>query len=232
MNFKEMWKKYAAIRDIVIIVSAMVILRSSVVNWYVIPSGSMLPTIKLNDHVFVNKLSYGLMLPFTEKQLLSWNKPKRGDIILFKSVTEDVTLVKRAIGLSGDRISFERGTLKINGEKVQEQEQTDRSILADMGEPADLRTLYMESTRDLPEHTMLRTTYGGFTNMEVRDWTIPEGKIFVMGDNRDSSNDSRFWGYVDEEKVYGRSLFILYSTIPDSGLLPKFRTDRFFKTMH
>jgi signal peptidase I len=216
------------LRDVVLIVAFMVVLRWSIVNWYVIPTGSMLPTIKIKDHVLVNKLSYGLMLPFTESHIVSWGTPERGDIILFRSPIEEVTFVKRVIGVGNDAISFSNGTLKVNGEPVKEEVLADRSVLDDMGEPGEGKTLYAETLPGRKEHYVLRLVSGGPTFFESREWKVPEGKLLVMGDNRDGSNDGRFWGYVDVDKVYGKALCIFYSIKPTDGFLPSFRTDRFF----
>src|SRR5690606_38087703 len=107
------------------------IVRSSLIGFYVIPTGSMLPTIKLNDRVICNKLAYGLMLPwpFDERQVVSWSKPKRGDIVLFEypaeNPSERVTFVKRVVGIEGDTISFKNGVLVINGQPMEEVEQSD-----------------------------------------------------------------------------------------------------------
>jgi signal peptidase I len=216
------------LRDVVIIVAFMVILRWSIVNWYVIPTGSMLPTIKIKDHVLVNKLSYGLMLPFTETHAFAWGAPSRGDIILFRSPTEEVTFVKRVIGVENDTISFRNGTLVVNGEPVKEEVLTDRGVLGDMGEPSDGKTLFNETLPNGKIHYIMRLGSGGQTFFESREWKIPPSKLLVLGDNRDGSNDGRFWGYVDVNKVYGKAMCVFYSIKPSDGLLPIFRTDRFF----
>jgi signal peptidase I len=221
-------KNLVWLRDIVVIVAFMVVLRWSIVNWYVIPTGSMLPTIKIKDHVLVNKLSYGLMLPFTETHVTMWASPARGDIVLFKSPVDEVTFVKRAIGLPGDTISFQNGTLSVNDKPVGEQLEADRKILEDMGEPSEGKTLYTETLPEGLSHYILRLSSGGQTYFESRQWKIPEGKLLVLGDNRDGSNDGRFWGYVDINKVYGKALRVFYSIEPGEGFLPNFRTDRFF----
>lgn len=228
-----MKQQFVWIRDVVVIVAFMVILRSSIVNWYVIPTGSMLPTIKIRDHVIVNKLSYGLMPPLMGHQVLSWDTPKRGDIVLFDSPIDNVTFVKRVVGLGGDTVSFENGVLQINNEKVKEQLQEDRSILADMGDQStcssDAKNLYVEKFSDKEsEHYILRSARGGLTNLETRTWSIPQGRLLVVGDNRDCSNDGRYWGYVDVDKIYGKAIRVFYSINSGQGWLPSFRTDRFF----
>jgi len=221
-------KNLVWLRDVIIIVVFMVVLRWSIVNWYVIPTGSMLPTIKIKDHVLVNKLAYGLMLPFTESHAITWNEPARGDIVLFRSPIEEVTFVKRVIGLGNDTITFRDGTLVVNGEPVKEELLTDRSVLDDMGEPGDGKNFYREDLGNGVKHSMLRLAKGGQTFFESREWKVPAGKLLVLGDNRDGSNDGRYWGYVDVNKVYGKALCVFYSIKPTDGLLPVFRTDRFF----
>ncbi|MEN9529790.1 MAG: signal peptidase [Pseudomonadota bacterium] len=227
-------KQFVWIRDVVIIITFMVVLRSSIVNWYVIPTGSMLPTIKIRDHVLVNKLSYGLMLPFMGYQIVSWDAPKRGDIVLFDSPKDHITFVKRVVGLGGDTVTFDNGVLQINSERVKEVLQEDRGILADMGDQTpcnngDGKNLYVEKFSDkASEHYILRTVNGGNTNLETRTWSVPDGKLLVVGDNRDCSNDGRYWGYVDVDKIYGKAVRVFYSINTSEGRFPSFRTDRFF----
>lgn len=227
-------KQFVWIRDVVIIITFMVVLRSSIVNWYVIPTGSMLPTIKIRDHVLVNKLSYGLMLPFMGYQIVSWDAPKRGDIVLFDSPKDHITFVKRVVGLGGDTVTFDNGVLQINSERVKEVLQEDRAILADMGDQTpcnngDGKNLYVEKFSDkASEHYILRTVNGGNTNLETRTWSVPEGKLLVVGDNRDCSNDGRYWGYVDVDKIYGKAVRVFYSINTSESRFPSFRTDRFF----
>ncbi|MEY4065581.1 MAG: signal peptidase [Pseudomonadota bacterium] len=228
-----MKQQFVWIRDVVVIVAFMVILRSSIVNWYVIPTGSMLPTIKIRDHVIVNKLSYGLMPPFMGRQIISWDTPKRGDIVLFDSPIDNVTFVKRVVGLGGDTISFENGVLQINNERVKEDLKEDRTILADMGDQSTCssegKNLYLEKFTDKDEeHHILRSARGGLTNLETRTWSIPQGRLLVVGDNRDCSNDGRYWGYVDVDKIYGKAVRVFYSINSGEGHFPSFRTDRFF----
>lgn len=230
--------------NIAILLAIVFVIRSSIVGLYVIPTGSMLPTINIDDRVIANKLSYGLMLPFMETQIVSWAEPQRGDIVLFKSPRDDNTFVKRVIGVGGDTISFQNGVLHINGTSIVEVEQTDRRPLLNMGsETGDDKVLYIESGPQLPPHYMLRSAVGGPTYFETREWTVPKGKLFVMGDNRDGSNDSRSWGndeagdessksFIDARNIYGKALIVFYSTVRTEGWLPKFRSERFFMRLN
>lgn len=219
------------LKQIAIFIVIIIIIRSSVLGLYIIPTGSMLPSIKLDDRLIANNLAFGLMLPLMETQVIHWANPTRGQIVLFHSPQDDHVLVKRVMGIGGDRLSFKNGVLQINGVSVHEEEVKDRSILADMGENADDKTLYLESDYGGPAHYILRSTVGDRTFYETREFLVPEGKVFCMGDNRDGSLDSRIFGPIDVDKLYGRARIVFYSTIPHEGLLPEFRTDRFFKPL-
>lgn len=222
------------IKGLAVIAALFVVLRGSVFGHYVIPSGSMQPTLKINDHVIANKLAYGLMLPFGETMIMQWSRPRRGDIVLFKSKTTTDTLIKRVIGIGGDTISFHDGTLQINGVAVRETPQTDLSILSDLGEFYDDKDLFQEGSTDFaPEHDnhyVLRLKSEGNTRRESRDFVVPQGQVFCLGDNRDGSVDSRFWGFVPELNLYGRASFIAFSTQHNPpNWWPPFRLDRFFR---
>jgi len=226
--------------SLALIVLVIFVLRSSIFNFYVIPTGSMIPTIKINDRVFSNKLSYGLMLPFSETQIISWASPQRGDIVLFQSPQGETTFVKRVIGLEGDRISFDDGRLTINGRPVVEEERQERDILSDQAPQIQEKPLYWESglgSRDGDGHLMLRGRYAGPTFLNRSTYVVPQGHIFCMGDNRDGSSDSRIWGTVEAKKVYGKALFVLWSTKDPEvdgkdNILPSLRFERFFKSLH
>ncbi|MGE4298501.1 MAG: signal peptidase I [Desulfovibrionaceae bacterium] len=158
-------------------------IRGFVVQAFKIPSGSMLQTLQIGDHLLVNKFIYGVKIPFTDKILIPVATPDHGDIIVFE-FPEDPSkdFIKRIIGLPGDTIEVRNKALYRNGEKLDEPyvQHTDPSLVT--------------SIRD---------------NMEPI--TVPEGKYFVMGDNRDESYDSRWWGFVDRGKIKGKAWLIYWS---------------------
>ncbi|MES2615850.1 MAG: signal peptidase I [Bdellovibrionota bacterium] len=229
-------KFLAELKSIFIIVAVVFIFRSSILNWYVIPSGSLLPSLKIGDHVVVNKLSYGFMFPFMENRITSWAHPERGDIVVFKGPESDngLTLIKRVVGIPGDKISFTNGVLTINGVLAKEELLHDRTAFENMGgnENGDGYDLFQESGFSHFPHYIMRRKWGGITESESQVWVVPSGKLLLIGDNRDNSADGRFWGFMDEDRIYGRAFLISYSTYdtPDSWL-PKLRNDRWFKTI-
>lgn len=229
--------KWQWLKELVIISSIMFIIRYSLINWYVIPTGSMLPTIHLGDHVLVNNLSYGFIPPFFDKQVASWAEPERGDIVLFKSPKEGVTFVKRVVGIENDKVQFIRGRLQINGNLMDEQLVHDRQSLNDLGQNVDDKNLFWRKGLNKNGHYVLRLTSENqafahyATESDTTIWNVPSGHIMVVGDNLDGSNDSRFWGFIETKRVYGKAFRILYSTIPDSGFPPKFRWNRFFSKL-
>ena len=219
------------LKEIVIVFICVFIFRSSFLNWYLIPSGSMLPTLKIGDHVVVNKLSYGFMLPFMETRLLNWDEPKKGDIVVFQGpISEGAqVLIKRVIATAGDKVTFKNGVLTINGVPSKEKIEINRSILEDLGNKEDVSDYFLISESGFskfPFH-ILRKKNGGITNTENKSWIVPEGKVFCVGDNRDNSYDGRFWGFVEQKSIYGRAFLITYST-GDKGSWPHLRNDRWF----
>jgi signal peptidase I len=164
------------------------VVRSSVVEAFWVPSGSMLPTIQIGDHLFVNKLAYGMHVdvPFVNKALVitQWRPLKRGDIVVFVSPVDRKTdLIKRIIAVAGDTVEIRNKRLYINGQAV----------------PDPFANFTDQSNR----LSAPRDNFGPVT--------VPAGKFFVMGDNRDQSYDSRYWGFADENDVKGQATFIYWS---------------------
>ena len=157
-------------------------IRTFFVQAFKIPSGSMLPTLQIGDHLLVNKLLYGLRVPVYGTRLFSYFEPERGDIVVFVYPEDrDKDFIKRVVGIPGDRIEIRHKRLYRNGEPVDEP--------------------FAHYTD--PEGPAPRDTFGPVT--------VPAGHVFVMGDNRDHSFDSRFWGFVPYEDIKGKAFVIYWS---------------------
>jgi signal peptidase I len=225
------------LRQLAILVLAIVAFRWSVASPYHVPTASMEPTIKVGDRLLAFKLSYALKLPFTDISLLSWGTPKRGDIIVFKyPQNPDIDYVKRVVGVPGDHIKVEDNVLYINGKaQSRESSNNDRSILEDITNSPDQKDLYRENLEGLDHWVMQDKISSPYFDMSRKfpadgeDKVVPEASFFVMGDNRDNSTDSRSWGFVPNSYIRGKALFVLWSWYsPDGGgFWPSVRFDRF-----
>lgn len=184
---------------------AVFLIRSFLIQPYQVPTGSLLPTVLPGDFIVANQYQYGTFLPIWHKKLFSLGHARRGQIILFHDpVNTDVLLVKRLIGLPGDRISYVNKTLYVNGVK---QKQTVVGPTVDIDSDTDV----IEKTENFNNKT-----HGIFINPRRRDVDfydviVPAKHYFVMGDNRDNSNDSRYWGFVPEDHVVGQGVMVFFS---------------------
>jgi len=193
-------------------------LRSALVDWNWVPTGSMKPTILEGDLVLVNKLAYGLRVPFTHISLLRWDIPKRGEIVVFDSPSDGQRLVKRVVGLPGDAIELRNDVLLVNG-KTQDCSLVDpapyrREVYEDTDPKTSREQLGSVShlVMSLPHRPALRT-FGPLV--------VPEGSYFMMGDSRDNSLDSRFYGAVPVKSIAGRGVRVLVSVDLNRRLLPR-----------
>jgi len=183
--------------------------KSAVADWNDIPSGSMKPTILIGDRVFVNKLAYDLKIPYTTFHLATWADPARGDIVVFYSPEDDKRLIKRVVGLPGDIIAMQKNRLFINGQMIT-YESLDKQSIDQLSEGEQKNHLFLTENLKGKHHAVMIspsipsiTTFG-----PIR---IPEGQYFMMGDNRDNSADSRFFGFVDRARIVGRSTMVVIS---------------------
>lgn len=183
------------------------VLRSFILEPFRIPSGSMLPSLYVGDFILVNKFIYGIRLPIIDKKIIDVSEPERGDVMVFRFPhDESINYIKRVVGLPGDQIEYKDKQLIINGEVIA-QTRADDAILQDIGASRPSIGHYMEKL-DHANHSILRDSDKPSTNMR---FSVPEGHYFVMGDNRDYSNDSRYWGFVPEENIIGEAIFIWFS---------------------
>jgi signal peptidase I len=211
------WREW---RSFPIFFGLMAVFRSAVADWMVVPSGSMNPTLMEGDRIFVQKMHYGLRLPFTALRLTAGDIPQRGDIVVFRSPANGKTLVKRLIGLPGDSVELRAERLFINGvaadyapagwsrddELVAEFRGADHAVMSERigGSQHDIMLL--------PARPALRN-FG-----PVR---VPEDSYLMLGDNRDDSADSRFIGPVPRANLLGRATRVVISLNPERHLLPR-----------
>lgn len=191
-------------------------IRWLLVEPYVIPSGSMLPSLLIQDHIFVNKIVYGIRLPFMKKWIVKFGAPQRGDVLIFKYPQDENTFfVKRVIGVPGDKISWSGKELSVNGEKIPVQDSEKRDLFygllrdSDLAGGRDSYEILDEFPSEGKRHPILIKK--GNDHETFEETVVPNDSLFVMGDNRDNSHDSRFWGFVPMENVLGRAMFVFLS---------------------
>jgi signal peptidase I len=183
------------------------LLRSFLVEPFRIPSGSMLPSLHVGDFILVNKFKYGIRLPVVNLKVLGLGAPKRGDVMVFRfPLDRSVNFIKRVVGLPGDRIEYRNKQLFINGRPAPQG--TDGDFQYRESDQRQIQAQRLRETLDGTEHDIL---IDGGRRSTTMDFTVPVGQYFVMGDNRDHSNDSRYWGFVPEENIVGNAFLIWFS---------------------
>jgi signal peptidase I len=211
-----------------LVMAVMAPIRSVIADWNDVPSGSMRPTILEGDRIYVNKLAFGLRLPFTHTWLARWDEPRRGDIATFASPADGIRLVKRVIGVPGDTIELRANTLFVNGVEAATIVTTSSSPQLIPGVGTVPATLARENLAGVDHAIEIIPGAGGRSTFGPV--LVPPGKYFVMGDNRDMSNDSRYIGTVPLESFYGRCSGVALSLDPESSYWP--RWDRWFSVLH
>ena len=184
------------------------VLRSFIAEPFRIPSGSMLPTLNIGDFILVNKFSYGFRLPVVNEKVVSVSDPKRGDIMVFRFPHDPkMHFVKRVVGLPGDKIEYRAEKLYINGKPMSQQVDGQYDFRNGVNRKLSLNKL----TEDLEgvKHDILLDPRRSST--QAMKFEVPESQYFVMGDNRNYSNDSRYWGFVPDNNVVGKAFFIWFS---------------------
>ncbi|MFV2005581.1 MAG: signal peptidase I [Gammaproteobacteria bacterium] len=184
------------------------VLRSFIAEPFRIPSGSMLPTLNIGDFILVNKFSYGFRLPVINEKIISVADPKRGDIMVFRFPHDPkMHFVKRVVGLPGDKIEYKNETIYINGKQMSQQENGKYEFRSGANRNLSLNKLIEDL--DSVKHDILIDRRR--TSQRTLRFDVPAGQYFVMGDNRNYSNDSRYWGFVPDKNVVGKAFFIWFS---------------------
>jgi signal peptidase I len=193
-------------RGFLIFVVLLFASRSSFADWYEVPTGSMLPTIVEGDRILVDKMAYRLEVPFTDIEIMQTGEPKRGDIVVFTSKIAGNRLVKRLIGEPGDRVAMIDNQLIINGEKIQYEDSNNTFR----------KTEHLDELRHLVQFMPTPNARDNFAEV-----LVPPGHYLVLGDNRNNSADSRYYGFVPAIEIQGKAIRVLVSLDSDNYYLPR-----------
>jgi len=196
----------------------VLVLRSFLFEPFQIPTGSMIPTLNIGDFILVNKYAYGIRLPVVGTKVLEIDDPKRGEVMVFIPPHKDEYFIKRVVGLPGDRVRYQDKKLFIN-DVLQEQVFVERLT----GENA--QAVRFQETLGEVDHFIYRNRY---KDPRSQEWLVPDGYYFMMGDNRDRSSDSRYWGFVTEKQIVGKAIAVWLHKEP--GLeFPEFSHNRWIQ---
>jgi signal peptidase I len=216
--FRRLWKEWRL--TVFFVVFVIIPVKSSLADWNWVPTGSMVPTIVEGDLVFVDKIAYDLRIPLTFYRLAKWANPERGDIVVCFSPDNQTRLVKRIIGLPGDTVEMRNNVLFINGLPVTYTEQ-----ICPM---AEKRTVLATENLDGHKHSVMSIP----SIPAVRDFgpvTVPRDSYYVLGDNRDNSKDSRYFGFVEREAIVGKARAVIISFDITDKYQPRLK--RFFSPL-
>lgn len=223
---KYLKKKWQSWRGTVLFVTFVVLpVRTSIAALNFVPTGSMNPTILEGDFVFSNLLSYDLRVPLTDYRVARWDHPDRGDVVICFSPEDDIRLVKRVIGVPGDRIEMRKQTVFINGAAL-EYGALDREVVADMNENLRSQSVFATEKLGDREHAVMAMPGVDSRHRSFEERILGEGEYFVMGDNRDNSKDSRYFGVIPRDEIVGEATHVVMSFDKTDKFQPRWR--RFF----
>ena len=192
------------------VILIVLVLRSFLVEPFRIPSGSMMPTLVAGDFILVNKFTYGIRLPVINRKVIELGEPQRGDVVVFRYPVDPKTdFIKRVVGLPGDRIRYRNKTLYVNGKAMQQT--SIGQYVGNVSPYPQIRSAErkIEDLNGYPHDILLNPSLPGGGMYGVNsEYIVPDGHYFVMGDNRDNSKDSRYWGPMPEENLVGRAFMI------------------------
>ncbi|AJX34799.1 signal peptidase I [Burkholderia oklahomensis] len=208
-------------RKLIAFLFFMAIFRSAVADWNVVPSGSMLPTIRLGDRIVVDKIAYDLRVPFTHIRVAHLSDPRRGDIVTVDSSAAHELLVKRVIGLPGDVVEMRDNVLYINGARVSYRPLGNDPLSSDAG----ARGEYLAERLAGAAHVVRLSPDAPSPRSSFGPAVVPKGAYLMLGDNRDDSADSRYYGFFPRDEIMGRTRRVAFSLDPSRFHMP--RVDRF-----
>ncbi|AFY00517.1 signal peptidase I [Bdellovibrio bacteriovorus] len=226
-NLKGTWNQ--AILTFLFPILLVMGVRWALFEPFVIPSGSMIPNLLIHDHILVKKFAYGLHIPFSDKWLVQWSTPQRGDVVVFKyPENPDVYYIKRLIGLPGDRIEVRAGRITVNDKAFD---------MAPYEGPLVNNNEFYYFTENNTQKSYVVRFLSEESSADVQVYQVPPGQFFFMGDNRDQSSDSRYWGFVKNDYLVGKASVIWLScnsTLPTMTFVcdpSQIRFNRLFKVL-
>ena len=203
------------------VLAIVLVLRSFVIEPFRIPSGSMKPTLLVGDFILVNKSAYGLRLPMLGTKIVALGSPKIGDVVVFRHKSSGKDIIKRVIGVPGSYIEYKDEQLYVDNQLIKSEFVS--KFYEDLLEIVKSKEFLLDVEHDIYHYPHLaRHVHYNFTSL-----TVPKNSYFVMGDNRNDSDDSRFWGFVSEDELLGKAIFTWLS-IDTNGMF-KIRFERFGK---
>ncbi|MGF6758803.1 signal peptidase I [Paraburkholderia sp. GAS42] len=208
-------------KSLIAFLALMVLFRSAVADWNVVPSGSMLPTIREGDRILVDKMAYDLRIPLTHIAIAHLHDPQRGDIVTIDSSAAHELIVKRLIGLPGDRIAMRNNVLYVNGVRANYQPVQLMPLPGDAFSPGD----YLRERFAGVSHVVRLSEISPSPRRSFGPVIVPANEYLMLGDNRDDSADSRYFGFFPRKELMGRTRRVAYSLDPDHFYRPRF--DRF-----
>jgi signal peptidase I len=211
----KLWRES---KSLIAFIFLMVLFRSAVADWNVVPSGSMLPTIREGDRIVVDKMAYDLRVPLTHITIAHLHDPQRGDIVTIDSSAAHELLVKRLIGLPGDSVAMRDNVLVVNGVRADYQPLKLKPLSGDAASPGD----YLTERFDGVAHTVRLSVDAPSSRDSFGPVTVPAGEYLMLGDNRDNSADSRYFGFFPRNELMGRTRHVAFSLDPDHYYKPRF----------
>jgi signal peptidase I len=204
-------------KGFIVFMLGMIMFRSALADWNVVPTGSMQPTIQIGDRILVDKAAYDIRVPLTHISLIHLADPQRGDIVVLDSQAAHERLVKRVIGLPGDEVAMRGNVLYINGTTARYSPVTVTGIHDDAQDPAS----YEVERLDGMQHLIRLSNYRPSEARNFGPVIVPPGQYLLLGDNRDNSMDSRYLGFFPRNEIVGRSRYVALSLDPNHYYLPR-----------